>query len=140
MKNLFLRYSTNELSMISGLFFCNPFVKILIFQFTISISRFRITEYFSEIFRKFLGKFLLSHIFTLPTPHNTHPHSIIQTVNSLRTSDPLFSKTHFQCICTFISHTLHIYTVYIFVYSYLSPILQQQIILFHVTHHVERIK
>ena len=43
--------------MISGLFFCKYFIKILIFRFTRSIFRFRITrnftENFTEIYRKF---------------------------------------------------------------------------------------
>ena len=60
-KLLFLRYSTGELSMIWGLFFCKNFVKILISRFTRSISRFRITRYFTgnfpEISPNFTGKF-----------------------------------------------------------------------------------
>ena len=65
----------------------------------------KFSEIFPKISRKFLGKLILSHIFTLPIPHNTHPHphSIIQTVNSLRTSDPFFSKTYFYYIY------LHVY-------------------------------
>ena len=57
----FFRYLTGELSMISGLFFWRPFVKIFIFRFTNSISRFRITLHFTgnfpEISRNFLQKF-----------------------------------------------------------------------------------
>ena len=74
-------------------------------------------EISGKFFQKFSGKILFSHLYTLSTPHITHPHPISQTVNSLRTSNPLFSKCHFQCICTFISHTLHIYSQYNILYT-----------------------
>ena len=68
----FLRYSTGELGVISGLFSRRPFIKIYFFHFTILISRFRITEYFPrnfpENFRKFSGKFLTPHLPPVPTP------------------------------------------------------------------------
>ena len=70
---------------------------------------------FPENFQKFLGKFLHPHLPPLPIPHTTHPHPIPQTVNPLRTLNSLFSKTHFDCISTFISHTLQICTVSVIV-------------------------
>ena len=105
----FTKYSTGELSGISELFSYKPFIKILIFRFTISISRFLIITHFPENFRKFLGKFLHPHLPPLPTPHIIHPHPIPQTMNPLRTLNSLFSKSQFDCIYTFISHTLHIF-------------------------------
>ena len=107
--------------MISGLFFYKSFVKILIFRFTRSISRFRITRNFTEnfprnfpkIFRKFLGKFLTPHLPPLPTPHIIHPHPTPKTLNPLRTLNPLFSKTHFLLDYASFSHHFHIYIIYI---------------------------
>ena len=63
---------------------------------------------FRKNFRKFLGKFLHPHLPPLPTPHTIHPHPIPQTMNPLRTLNSVFSKTQFDCICKFISHTLHL--------------------------------
>ena len=52
-----------------------------------------------EIFEK-----ISENSYTPPTP--PYPHPITQTVNPLRTLNSLLSKTHFDCISTFISHTL----------------------------------
>ena len=78
-KMSFLRYSTGESDMIVELFSRRPFIKILFSHLTISISRFRIIENFSEISRKFSGNFPeISRKFlgNLPDPHpppTTHP-------------------------------------------------------------------
>ena len=57
----FLRCVTGEISVISELFSFKSFVKILIFRFTISIYRFRITLYFTGnlpgIYQKTFGNF-----------------------------------------------------------------------------------
>ena len=78
----FCRYLTGELSMISGLFFWRPFVKILIFRFTNSISRFRITLHFignfPEISRNFLENFsenFRSHIIPRIHPPILYTHT-----------------------------------------------------------------
>ena len=101
LKITFLRYLTGELGMISELFSRRSFIKILFSYLTISISRFRITIYFSEIsakfpknFQKFSGKLPHTHLYHLPTPHITQPHPIPQTVNSLRTLNSFFSKIY----------------------------------------------
>ena len=120
----FLRYSIGELRMISGLFFCKPFVKILIFRFTKSISRFRITRNFTgnfprnfpKIFRKFLGKFLTPHLPPLPTPHIIHPHPTPKTLNPLRTLNPLFSKSHLLLDYVSFSHHFHVCMLYVCMY------------------------
>ena len=110
----FLRYSTGESGMIVKLFSHRPFIKILFCRLTIWISRFpkilpEISYRFFRIFLKISRKIPTPPPITLThTPHTTHPHPILpQTVNPLRTLNSLFSKTHFDCISTFISHTLH---------------------------------
>ena len=70
----FLRYSTGELGMISGLFSRRPFIKILFSHFTKLISRFRIIHIFREISAKFSRKF--SKIFgenSWSPPNPPHP-------------------------------------------------------------------
>lgn len=63
----FLRYSTGQSGMTVELFSRRSFIKILFSLLTISISRFRITGTFPEIYRKFLENFLP------PTYTLTHP-------------------------------------------------------------------
>ena len=112
----FLRYSTGGSGMIVELFSHRPFIKILFCRSTIWISRFRITEHFPGNFREisanFFGNFSENSYIPLlppsPTPHITYPHPTPETVNPLRTLNSLFSKAQFDCISTFISHTLHI--------------------------------
>ena len=78
----FLRYLTDGLGMISGLFSRRPFIKIFISHLTISISRFRITTYFSEIFAKFPEFFFkilfwksYFHIYITYPPPTSHTHT-----------------------------------------------------------------
>ena len=110
-KFVFLRYSTGVSGIIVELFSRRPYIKISFCRFTISISRFRIPgisrKYpgnFSEISRKF-------HLPSHPPPPTplTHPIHPPTPLIPYRTSNPFSSKTHFDCICTFITHTLHIY-------------------------------
>ena len=78
----FLRYLTDGLGMISGLFYRRPFIKMLISHLAISISRFRITTYFPEIsakfpenfFKNFPGKFYF-HIYIPYPPPISHTHT-----------------------------------------------------------------
>ena len=100
----FLRYSTGESGMIVELFSQRLFIKILFCRPTISISRFRITTYFTgnfpEISRKFFGNFPenswpptyppylppISFTHTQPPKPWTHPELQIQ-----------FSQMHIFC-------------------------------------------
>ena len=112
----FLRYSTGGSGMIVELFSHRPFIEILFCRLTIWISRFLITEHFPGNFREISAKFFenfpeISYIPLLPpspTPHITYPHPTPETVNPLRTLNSLFSLAQFDCISTFISHTLQI--------------------------------
>ena len=65
---------------------------------------------FSKISRKFPGKFLTPHLPHVPTPHITHSHPTPKTLNPPRTSNPIFSNTHFLLDYVFFSHRIHIYT------------------------------
>ena len=72
-KMKYLRYSTDELGMISVLFSRIPFIKILFYHLTILISRFRITMYFlgnfPEISPKFSEKFRENSRYPTYTPY-----------------------------------------------------------------------
>ena len=91
----FLRYSTDGSGMIVELFSRRPFIKILFYRFTILVSHFLITIYFTgnfpEIFRNFFRNFskisytspiYLTHtpipLTPTPTPH-IRTHSELQT-------------------------------------------------------------
>ena len=63
----FLRYSTSESGMIVGLFYRRPFIKILFYHCTISISRFLIITHFPRNFFRNLSKIFSEFSRKIPT-------------------------------------------------------------------------
>ena len=114
-----LSYSTGGSGMVSGLFSSKNFVKILISRFTRSISRFLITTHFPGNFPKISRKFLenFSEIYCMSTYpphlplHIIHSHPPPTSLDPLRTSNLIFSKSHFSSNGTFFSHTFHVWFI-----------------------------
>ena len=105
-------YSINELNMISELFSRRSFIKILFSHLKILISRFRIIIYFTKILKCFSKIFRKNITFTpIPLTHPPYHTPTPKTPNCEPTQNfknSLFSKTNFDYISTFISHTFQL--------------------------------